>query len=156
MFTDSQLQARVWPRVTKTATCWLWQGARTQGYGYVYLGGRSPTGSKLLGRVHRLTYQWEHGPIPPKLQIDHLCRVRHCVNPDHLELVTTAENTRRGINVNRLKSHCINGHEYSERNTIRSLSKGYWRRKCRVCYNKRRNKWRRDKRLLEVTDDSIR
>ena len=69
--------------------CRLWQLAKTRdGYGKVKAGGRS-----LL--AHHLAYQQEYGPIPRNTQLDHLCHVRSCINPQHLEPVTAAENVRR-------------------------------------------------------------
>jgi HNH endonuclease len=74
----------------KTA-CWIWDGAKIpQGYGTTSVDGRT------VG-VHRVAYERAHGPIPAGLEIDHLCRTRPCVRPEHLEPVTTAENQRRGL-----------------------------------------------------------
>ncbi len=71
--------------------CWIWQGAKcSEGYGSI---GYGPT----MFSTHRLAYERLVGPIPSGLHIDHLCRVRACCNPDHLEPVTQLENTRRGI-----------------------------------------------------------
>lgn len=71
--------------------CWIWQLAKTRnGYGFV----REPHGKMVY--AHRHYYERVHGPIPTDRQADHLCRVRACVNPDHLELVTQVENIRRG------------------------------------------------------------
>lgn len=67
---------------------WLWMGCVSHGYGTFYLNGRSC-------RAHRVVYEWAVGPIPYGLQIDHLCRVTYCVNPDHLEAVTNRENSHR-------------------------------------------------------------
>lgn len=102
--------------------CWLWTGCGTpSGYGSAYWSGR-------LNRAHRLIYEILRGPIPEGLQIDHLCRVRCCVNPDHLEPVTHLENVRRGSRAT--KTHCIRGHLLSGKN-LRNCKNG-WRR-CRTC-----------------------
>jgi HNH endonuclease len=74
--------------------CWIWQMAM-QDNGYGHFADRS-TG--YTGTAHRWFYEQEHGPTPPGAQHDHLCRVKACVNPTHLELVTCAENARRGDN----------------------------------------------------------
>lgn len=119
-----------WEKVDKTATCWLWTGnINHAGYGrFNYLGKRI--------MAHRVSYELVVGPIPEGLQIDHLCRVRNCVNPSHLEPVTNAENVRRGISVppfaviNRAKTYCPQNHPYDEVNTEFRPS---GRRRCRAC-----------------------
>lgn len=74
--------------------CWLWLGASTQnGYGTIRLG-RAVHGSDF---AHRVAYELFIGPIPKNMQIDHKCRVRCCVNPNHLESVTCRENVTRGL-----------------------------------------------------------
>lgn len=70
--------------------CWTWQGCKNDGYGRAWANGRHIY-------AHRLFYEMRHGTIPPGLQTDHLCRNRACVNPEHLELVSNAVNTQRGI-----------------------------------------------------------
>jgi hypothetical protein len=69
--------------------CWVWQGALSQGYGRIRVDGR-----KRL--VHRLEWEKVHGPVPAGLQLHHLCEVKRCMNPDHLQLMTAAEHTRIG------------------------------------------------------------
>ena len=82
---------RFWSRVNKTDTCWLWTGALgTGGYATIRL-----PGSRQQLRAHRWAYEYFVGPIPEGLTLDHLCRVRHCVNPAHLEPVTMRENLLR-------------------------------------------------------------
>lgn len=71
--------------------CWIWgRHITTDGYGQMYVDNR-------LVMAHRHYYEKAKGSIPRGLQLDHLCRVRACMNPDHLEPVTNAENVRRGV-----------------------------------------------------------
>lgn len=98
--------------------CWVWSGARDR-HGYGKFGHNSAL-------AHRWSYENFVGPIPAGLHLDHLCRVRACVNPAHLEPVTNAENVRRR---NEQRTHCIRGHAFDDENTYRS--KG--RRACRAC-----------------------
>lgn len=75
--------------------CWMWMGCiAPQGYGRVRSYAASGNGRLLF--AHRIFYEAARGPIPAGLQLDHLCRHRWCVNPDHLEPVTARENMRRG------------------------------------------------------------
>ena len=76
--------------VSKTGDCWLWTGGIShKGYGLFRLRGTHVA-------AHRYSYEKTVGEIPKGLQLDHLCRVRHCVNPSHLEAVTARENVIRG------------------------------------------------------------
>lgn len=131
-------EVRFWLKVNKTDTCWLWT-ARINKYGY---------GQFKAGRhwaAHRWSYTHVVGPIPDGLELDHLCRVRHCVRPDHLEPVTQRENIRRRQpwNPNAAKTHCKFGHEYTAENTYREPSNNS--RKCRTCQRERDRKrgWKR-------------
>lgn len=88
--------------------------------------------------AHRVAYEFWVGPIPAEAVIDHLCRNRGCVNPDHLEAVTEQTNIRRGVGPSArhaVQSHCLNGHPFSEENTYVD-PKG--RRECRTCKMDRR------------------
>lgn len=77
------LEDRFWAKVEKTDTCWNWNGPKNhKGYG-VHAG----------GAAHRLAYKAAHGSIDPNLLVDHKCRNRGCVRPDHLRLVTPGQNT---------------------------------------------------------------
>lgn len=108
--------------------CWLWQGAVSPtGYGQGSFGGR-------FLYVHRVSYEAFVGPIPEGLQIDHLCRVRRCCNPMHLEPVTVRENLMRGNTMTARRAgitHCPQGHAYDEANTYVSPKEGG--RACRAC-----------------------
>lgn len=75
--------------------CWIWQrSVNPKGYGMVSV---TDHGSKRTYRAHRYVYELHREPIPSGMTLDHLCRVRACVNPDHLEVVTQGENVRRGL-----------------------------------------------------------
>ncbi len=107
--------------------CWLWLGPKDRkGYGRTYYGGRNWS-------AHRLFYAAFKGFIFPGLQIDHLCRVRNCVNPNHLEAVTPRENNLRSPCVSTLnigKPSCIHGHPFTKENTY---IKPNGRRNCWTC-----------------------
>lgn len=86
-----------WNKVKKTSSCWFWTGANSNGYGLWNNSG------KLLS-VHRLSYEQHVGEIAEGMEIDHLCKNRNCVNPEHLEAVTHLTNTERGSNYKHGKS----------------------------------------------------
>lgn len=107
------VRERFWSKVEKTESCWFWTDALSHGYGTFWNGERSV-------RVHRYAWEELRGEIPKGLVIDHLCRNRHCVNPDHLEPVTDRVNVLRGVGItaiNATKTHCIHGHEFTRENT---------------------------------------
>lgn len=112
--------------------CWLFARTITsRGYGLIYYGSR--------GRIlaHRAMYETSNGEIPDGLVIDHLCRVRRCINPSHLEVVTHKENILRGTGAgarNAKKTHCPKGHAYSEDNIYWSkAANNRIQRHCRTC-----------------------
>ncbi|MFI7678537.1 HNH endonuclease signature motif containing protein [Actinophytocola sp. NPDC049390] len=102
--------------------CWLWTGGLDPA-GYARF--RDDTGRKVY--VHRWAYEHYVGPVPEGLVLDHLCRIRHCSNPAHLEAVTQDENMRRGAHAT--KTHCKHGHPMSE---VLQYKDGP-RRVCRTC-----------------------
>lgn len=103
--------------------CHIWTGTIRDGYGLFGMDGRTLS-------AHRVAYAWRNGPVPEGLVLDHLCCVRACVNPDHLEAVTQRENLIRGGVIQ--KSHCLRGHEYDIANTYTNVKSG--ERFCRTCH----------------------
>lgn len=126
------LEEAFWRRVDRRGPeeCWTWLGSTsTVGYGRL-------THEKTLHMAHRLSYELQVGPIADGLVIDHLCRTTNCVNPAHLEPVTTRTNVLRGIGpsaANTRKTHCPAGHPYAGENL--AFYKTY--RMCRTCKRQR-------------------
>lgn len=93
--------------------CWLWM-ASLDGHGY----GQIMLPNNKVRRAHRELYQCVKGEVAKNLDLDHLCRNRACVNPDHLEPVTRSVNLRRGLGPQKTKEWhakqmgCVNGHKY--------------------------------------------
>lgn len=134
-------EERFWAKVDKFSPkpdrrpdlgpCWFWTAYRDlNGYG------RFSKRRGNMSMAHRVSYELVVGGIPIGLELDHLCVVRHCVNPGHLEPVEHAENSRRSSlgEVTRARlaaqTHCLNGHEFDEANTHIQRSGA---RRCRPC-----------------------
>lgn len=109
--------------------CWLWTRTLDEGYGSYNLNG-------VKHKAHRYAYEAVVGPIPDGLFLDHLCRVRNCVNPMHLEPVTHKVNMERGLTAT--KTRCKYGHDFTEANTY--LYEG--RRYCRTCARRRQQEFK--------------
>jgi hypothetical protein len=126
------LADRFWDKVDRWDPdhCWLWTGARAD-TGYGSIGGERRSGSRS---AHRLAYELMIGPIPEAMTLDHLCSVRQCVNPKHLEAVTLQENLDRSA-----RYRCSRGHDRTEANTYIRPDNG--RRMCRDC-SRVRDSWR--------------
>lgn len=131
---------RFWPKVVAGPNgCWIWTGSKTdEGYGRFNVGGRNST----VG-AHRWAWRQVHGEIPDGLELDHLCRTPSCVRPDHLEPVTRQENCQRSAVI---KTHCPQGHPYTDENTVRRPEG--WRH-CRICRRDECRRRRRKKKELQ-------
>lgn len=142
------LEERFWLRVNKNGPipanrpelgpCWLWKGTITFfGYSHFWINHKEV-------RAHRFSYKLLIGAIPDGLHLDHLCRVRSCVNPYHLEPVTNRINILRGdapAAINARKTHCIHGHPFDAVNTWHY--KGF--RFCKTCRRRRLQSWRHNR-----------
>jgi hypothetical protein len=123
--------------VDASGDCWEWTGGHSS-TGYGAWGPRAQ-------KAHRAVWELLVSPIPKGMTLDHLCRNRGCVNPDHLEVVTMRENVLRGVGpsaVNARKTHCVHGHPFDERNTgyqRKGRYKTHATRYCRACG---RERWR--------------
>lgn len=124
--------------------CVLWTGTVNRGYGRVFVTRKSTR------MVHRITFEEFVGPIPEGMELDHVCHTRdsscpggsnclhrRCVNPAHLEVVTSEENNRRSKSfsaLNAVKTECAQGHPYTPENTYwRTVAGGTQRRLCKTC-----------------------
>lgn len=141
------LDDRFWSKVKKTASCWNWKAAKNS-FGY---GGFSLNG-KWKGS-YRVSYEDKNGKIPEGLVIDHLCKNKSCVNPEHLEVVTQKQNIMRGTwfaSLNAVKTHCPKGHEFTPENTISYKRKTWIQRQCRICHNIDCKNYYSRKKIMEV------
>lgn len=153
MRSHSTPEERFWSKVDKSGpipasaphlgACWIWMAHLSRdGYGRFWNGEMLPSGAPRTVFAHRWSYEQMRGRVPSELQLDHLCRVRNCVCPTHLEVVTHAENVRRGVGGKSggarmlAKTHCPQGHPYDAVNT--RLYEG--RRYCRACGTRSRRK----------------
>lgn len=110
--------------------CWIWQLGKNQGYGQLTVAG-------VAYRAHRYFYEQRYGPIPEGFTLDHVCRNRACVNPDHLEPVPNKVNVLRGTGItaiNARKPACIHGHPFDETNTYVTPQGA---RQCKTCNRER-------------------
>lgn len=118
---------RLLARVVDVDGCWVWQGADNGvGYGVIASNGRQTY-------THRVAYEFFIGPVPAGLVLDHLCRVRRCCNPWHLDPVTHRVNLLRGVGVSAVaasRTACPQGHPYDQRNTYRYPNGS---RRCMAC-----------------------
>ena len=114
--------------VDPVSGCWNWTGCKDAGgYGRISVDNAGVV-------AHRVSYELHVGPIPDGLELDHLCRNRGCVNPEHLEPVTAQENMKRA---KALIVECPHGHPYDERNTLIERRRNSVARVCRTCKRER-------------------
>ena len=130
---DADIAEKFWRSIQRSESCWLWAGTKT-GAGYAVL---ATTRQYGMLYAHRWAFETFKGEIPEGCEIDHLCRVCSCVNPDHLEAVPHKINVLRGVSpmaANATKTHCPKGHLYDLLNT-------FWQgpsdRVCRTCKRER-------------------
>lgn len=132
----TKTQARFWSNVNvdEATGCFIWTGCiNAKGYGLFW---NSPQGKNVI--AHRFAYQDVVGPIPFGLQLDHLCRNRPCVNPDHLEPVTPRINSLRGRSIQRERTHCRTNHPYDDENTYVN-AEGH--RSCKACHRESQRRY---------------
>lgn len=135
---------KFWSKVEIKETCWVWHGAKTNGYGAARRAGTTVN-------AHRVAWESLMGPIPEGYHLDHLCRNTSCVNPAHLEPVTPQENHRRGL-INQYKGRlaCSRGHLYVEGSYRWRNKGGRWSRVCRECRRERSAREKQDRRALRT------
>jgi hypothetical protein len=163
-FPDNRLAARLYSHVQVAAApagrwflgaCWVYAGNTSGGYGRIRV-------NRKLRQAHIVAWEQEHGPIPPKLTLDHLCHDeklcldwrkcphRACVRYDHLGLVTRPVNATRNLSppaIHGRATHCIHGHPLSGPNLVIRMRRGRNgaqsrpRRQCRTCLREAWNRW---------------
>lgn len=126
--------------------CWSYQGSHNnKGGGYCQF---SINNKSIY--THRFMFEYYYGELDSSLVIDHLCKNSRCVNPNHLEQVTQKQNCNRGLVGSNMstKTHCPQGHEYTEENTYSYKSKqGLFSRHCRICNLDHQREYEKRKRL---------
>lgn len=135
----NRLRTMFWKRVIKSDGCWVWAGSLNwYGYGNLYHFG-------VNYRAHRLSLIFAGVSVPTHLVVDHICRKPSCVNPQHLRVVdhrtNALENSTSIAAQNKTKTHCVNGHEFSSKNTVERIRNGRRSRVCLQCRNE--NNWAR-------------
>lgn len=139
---ELSLEERFWAKVDKSRDCWLWTAATNGTYGVMGSGNERDY-------AHRLAVIFDGRGIPKGMQVDHLCRNKLCVRPDHLDIVTPKENfsrvpreTMRHVIRSRTRVRCGKGHPLTSDNVFHRKNESF--RRCRTCHRlqSRRHHWR--------------
>ena len=132
-------------KIYNSGECWIWKASLGKdGYAMYWWDGQT-------AGAHRYAWEFVNGLIPDKLQIDHTCKTRCCVNPAHMELTTSYENSKRGRSFTHLseRTHCPKGHPFSGSNLIiETKANGSTSRRCRTCKSILRRETRERYKLL--------
>jgi hypothetical protein len=147
--------SRFWKYVNKNGDCWVWTGDQSHnGYGrfriqHYHKRSENTNRCKRIA-AHKYSFLESGGIINDGMQLDHLCRNRLCVKPEHLECVTPKENINRGMTAESLRArkaritHCPQGHPYDHENTYKRPSREIGR-ECRACGRQRSIEWNKKK-----------
>lgn len=132
--TESEAIVAFWARVKKNSH-WTWTGTTNKGYGINVP--QALYRKYKTSRAHRISFLLSGKKIPDGFVLDHMCRERSCVNPDHLRAISLKQNSTENSfsppAMNKLKSHCSNGHSFDEKNTLPGTRNGNPTRVCRPC-----------------------
>lgn len=140
---------RFWSKVTRVGSCWRWTGGTSDGYGLFWWSGRTVS-------AHRFLYERLVGAVPDGLDLDHRCRHRDCVRPEHLRAVTHRENLLAGVGFvaeNAKKTLCKRGHPLIT--TPRYDGTGRTQRRCRVCKSASKSQHYRRRKKAEQSQPGV-
>lgn len=143
-------RVRFWRYVELSLGCWIWRGTKSwNGYGAIL-----PSGAKVKVYAHRLAYEMFIGKVPDGYELHHLCGIKACVKPDHLELVTRKQHAQHTHDRayggwQRIKTHCSKGHPFTGDNLKIRHDKDGTHRRCRECINQAQREYQARRRIVE-------